>query len=52
MVEDPTDLLTYITWFKTREPLFMDIIEECVAVLNQEKDSLKTLKDIFEAKIT
>jgi hypothetical protein len=50
--EDSADLHRYITWFKHREPLLLDSIEECVAVLNQEKDSLSTLEGISEARIT
>jgi hypothetical protein len=44
MPEDSADLLVFIAWFKLREPLNADAIEGCVAVLNQEKDSLNTLK--------
>jgi hypothetical protein len=32
-LEDPADLHSYIGWFKLREPLLGDSIEECVAVL-------------------
>jgi hypothetical protein len=32
--EDPADLHSYIAWFKLREPLLGDSIEECVAALN------------------
>jgi hypothetical protein len=49
--EDPADLHSYIAWFKLREPLLGDSIEECVAVLNQEKDTLSTLEGISEARI-
>ena len=34
--EDPADLHSYITWFKLREPLLVDTIEECLVALNQE----------------
>jgi hypothetical protein len=49
--EDPADLHSYIAWFKLREPLLLDSIEECVAVLNQERDSLSTLEGMSEARI-
>jgi hypothetical protein len=51
MPEDPADLLVFIAWFKLWEPLNADAIEGCVAVLNQEKDSLITLETISEARI-
>jgi hypothetical protein len=44
MPEDPADLLVFIAWFKIRGPLNADAIEGCIAALNQEKDSLNTLK--------
>ena len=31
--------------------LFGDSIEECITVLNQERDNLSTLEDISEARI-
>ena len=49
--EDPADLHSYIAWFKLREPLLLDSIEECVAVLNQEMDSLSTLEGMPEARV-
>ena len=49
--EDPADLHSYIAWFKLREPLHLDSIEECVAALNQERDSLSTLEGMSEARI-
>ena len=48
--EDPQDLLSYIAWFKLREPLRTDIIEECLVVFNQERDTLSTLEGISEAR--
>jgi hypothetical protein len=50
-VEDPQDLLSYITWFKLREPLLADSIEEYLAVLNQERDTLSTLEGTSAAMI-
>jgi hypothetical protein len=50
--EDPADLRIYIAWFKLREPSHADSIEECVEVLNQERDTLSTLEGISEARIT
>ena len=50
-LEDPADLHSYIAWLKLREPLLADSIEECIAVLNQEKDTLSTLEGISEARI-
>jgi len=49
--EDPDDLHSYIAWFKLREPLLEATIEEVVAVLDQERDSLSTLESISEARI-
>jgi hypothetical protein len=49
--EDPADLYSYIAWFKLREPLLVDTIEECLVVLSQEKDTLSTLERISEARI-
>jgi hypothetical protein len=37
--ENPADLRSYIAWFKLREPRRADSIEECVEVLNQERDT-------------
>jgi hypothetical protein len=45
-------LYNYITWFKLCEPLLLDSIKECVAVLNQERDNLSTLEGISKARIT
>ena len=42
---------SFIAWFKAREPLLVDAIEECVAVLEHEKDTLGTLEAISEARI-
>jgi hypothetical protein len=50
-VEDPLDFPRYIAWFKAREPLLVDSIEECIAVLNQQRDDLTTLETISEARI-
>ena len=47
----PEDLHSNITWFKLREPLLEDIIEEVVVVLDQERDSLSTLESMSEARI-
>jgi hypothetical protein len=44
-------LQSYATWFKLREPLFGDSIQECITVLNQERDNLSTLEGISEARI-
>jgi hypothetical protein len=33
-LEDSADLHSYIAWFKLREPLLWDSIEECGAALN------------------
>ena len=49
--KDPADLHSCITWFKLREPLLVDTIEECLIVLSQEKDTLSTLDRISEARI-
>jgi hypothetical protein len=49
--EDPADLHSYIAWFKLREPLLVDTIEECLVVLSQEKDTLSTLERISEARV-
>jgi hypothetical protein len=49
--EDPAHLHSYISWFKLREPLLVDTIEECLVVLSQEKDTLSTLERISEARI-
>jgi hypothetical protein len=32
--EGPADLHSYIAWLKLREPLLVDIIEECLVVLS------------------
>ena len=49
--EDPGDLHNYIAWFKLREPSLQDTIEEVVAVLDPERDSLATLESMSEARI-
>jgi hypothetical protein len=50
-VKDPLDFSRYIAWFKAREPLLMDSIKKCIAVLNQQRDDLTTLETISEARI-
>jgi hypothetical protein len=49
--EDPTDLHSYSTCFKLREPLLVDFIEEYIVVFNQERDILSTLEGTSEARI-
>ena len=49
--EDPTDLHSYIAWFKLREPLLVDTIEECLVVLSKEVDTLSILERIFKARV-
>ena len=49
--EDPQDLYSFITWFKAREPSLIDNITEYIIILEQQKDTLSTLKAISEARI-
>jgi hypothetical protein len=48
--EDPADLRSYISWFRLRKPLLMDIVK-CLVVLSQEKDTLSILERISEARV-